>query len=339
MAAPLKKGMNYFPLEKEIMGDTRFIRLKMKYGSRIMYFYLALLSHLYANEGYYIDLRGEGRENLILYLWEKCVTYDKGSLEDTEEMLDSIIGTGIFDKAMAERGILTSRHIQEVYYTATAKRKGCLVDPDLWLLSLERMETLGRRSAIYSFFLERKINDVNNSQSKVKEIKVNKSKGNNIKGDESKSDKSTECVNGVGCTDGADGINSVDSTDGVDCINSVDNVGSVSSVDNIEPIDSTDSTNVIDDMPMTYYSLYSSTDAYNELKSFFSACTRSDLNKIKKWTSRLNYLYIHKYLTESGARTISQAEVFINKLTECNVNSIGQYNHLKQTHKHLFYKT
>ena len=277
MAAPFKKGMSYFPLEREVFDDSRFIRLKMKYGSRIMYFYLTLMSHLYATEGYYLDLRGEGRENLLLYLWERCVKYDNGSLEDTEEMLDCLILSGIFDRKMLKKGIITSEHIQEVYYTATAKRKSCTIDPDLWLLSLSRMEELGKRSAIYGFFLNREINDVINSQSKEKKTKEKKSIVKNIKEEES----------------------------------------------------------INNDCPTADSSANTAYEAYKILKNTLTVQEQGDNLKMLQWVNSPNYFYIYKYITESGVKTVAQAEPFIEKLTESNPKTLEEYSRLKQDYQLL----
>lgn len=283
MAAPLKKGINYFPLEAEIIENSKFIRLKMKYGSRIMYFYLTLLSHLFETEGYYLNLNGEGKENLMLHLWEKCVKYDNGSLEDTEEMLDSLIASGIFDGGLIEKGILTSEHIQEIYYTATAKRKGCAADLSYWLLSLERMELLGKRSPIYAYFANPKVNDVNNSQSKVKENKEKENKEYEIIGNEKIIKNST------------------------------------------------------DDKPDSYYALYTPEQGYQELKSVLISSRQGECIKMLEWVNAVDYYIIHKYIKESGVKTIAQAEPFIKKLMEFNPCTMANYNALKKQDNALFY--
>ena len=54
------------------------------------------------------------------------------------------------------------------------------MDEGLWMLDIERMEELGKRSPIYKQFFS-KINDVNNSQTKSNKTRPNKIKPNETK--------------------------------------------------------------------------------------------------------------------------------------------------------------
>lgn len=178
MSAPFKTGLDYYPRRVNFSNDRRFIGLRMKWGNRAVGLYEQILDGIYSDKGYYISVKDEELDQLIKWLWSNYGQYDGLSYDDIEEMLETMIDEKLFDREMYRQGILTSREIQEVYYTATAKRKNVTVDAKLWLLDMERMEELGKRSTIYKQFFS-KINDVINPQTKP-----NKTKPNKIKPDE-----------------------------------------------------------------------------------------------------------------------------------------------------------
>ena len=53
MARPIKKGLNYFPLDTDLLSNRKIRQIKCKYGSDAFLLYIALLCDIYAN-GYYI---------------------------------------------------------------------------------------------------------------------------------------------------------------------------------------------------------------------------------------------------------------------------------------------
>ena len=172
MAAPYKTGLDYYPRKVNFVNDRRFIGLRIKWGNRALGIYEQILDAVYSERGYYISIRDRDREALIRWLWMNYGNFDGLTCEDIEEMITAMVEEELFDRDMYERGILTSHEIQEVFYTATLKRKSITVNEDIWLISEERMRELGKSSPIYKYF-HGKINDVINPQSKVNQTKLN----------------------------------------------------------------------------------------------------------------------------------------------------------------------
>lgn len=56
-----------------------------------------------------------------------------------------------------------------------------------------------------------------------------------------------------------------------------------------------------------------------------------------EWVNAVDYYIIHKYIKESGVKTIAQAEPFIKKLMEFNPCTMANYNALKKQDNALFY--
>lgn len=175
MAAPYKTGLDYYPRKVNFVNDRRFIGLRIKWGNRALGIYEQILDAVYSERGYYISIRDRDREALIRWLWMNYGNFDGLTCEDIEEMITAMVDEELFDRDMYKRGILTSHEIQEVFYTATLKRKSITVNEDIWLISEERMRELGKSSPIYKYF-HGKINDVINPQSKVNQSKPKETK-------------------------------------------------------------------------------------------------------------------------------------------------------------------
>lgn len=197
MAAPFKTGLDYYPRKVKFSDDRRFIGLKMKWGNKAVGLYEQILDAIYSDKGYYISIKDDERDTLIKWLWFTYAQYDGLNADDIEEMIEMMVEEKLFDRNMYDRGILTSVEIQEVYYTATAKRKELYVDEALWMLNIERMEALGKRSPIYKQFFS-KINDVNNSQTKQNKTRPNKIKPNETKPLPTGEGEAAEGCGGVG---------------------------------------------------------------------------------------------------------------------------------------------
>ena len=53
MARPIKKGLDYFPLDTDLLSNRKIRQIKRKYESDAFLLYIALLCDIYVN-GYYI---------------------------------------------------------------------------------------------------------------------------------------------------------------------------------------------------------------------------------------------------------------------------------------------
>ncbi len=128
MARPVKRGLNYFPLDTDFMRDRKIQRLTQKYGGEGISVYLAVLCELYASEGYYIPCSDD-------------LCFDIGFTLQTEgtnveEIIRFCVGVKLFDKGLFETaGILTSTGIQSRYREVCKKYRE-LMNP-AWVLEPE----------------------------------------------------------------------------------------------------------------------------------------------------------------------------------------------------------
>lgn len=104
-----KTSLQYFPVDATILHDTKIRRLTRKYPRGIE-FYIYLLSAIYSDKGYYMQLDDEMIFDIA----------DDMRIEETEaaEMMDFCLSDkiGLFDLRLYEKyKILTSRGIQKRY--------------------------------------------------------------------------------------------------------------------------------------------------------------------------------------------------------------------------------
>ena len=176
MAAPKKQGLDYFPFEIGLLQDRKLRKLKMQYGTVATTTYLALLELIYGDKGYYLEYA----ENKYDVIWQ-ILGIMQGRFQPTAETVSDVID-GLVDVQLfsADRypKIITSKRVQQTYYSATVDRKAVDIDFEIWMLSEEEMRALSSKSFILQKFINRPINGVNrpingvnrpnNSQSKVK---------------------------------------------------------------------------------------------------------------------------------------------------------------------------
>ena len=110
MARPIKKGLDYFPLDVHIFENRKISRLKRKQGADGVLLYLRVLCNIYDN-GYFLDID----EDQIFDFSE----LQHLSEETTSEMIKSMIELKLFDADLYQnQHILTSKSIQEHYVLA-----------------------------------------------------------------------------------------------------------------------------------------------------------------------------------------------------------------------------
>lgn len=181
MAAPSKRGLDYFPLSVYLLDEPKLRRPKMKYGYLAVVVFISILGQLYRDKGYYLDYRDP--DAVIWQVQSDLQGRYQPDQETVAEVIGALVACELFSGDLYQRGIITSRMAQETYYRATATRKTVDIDDSLWLLSMGDMEAI---SAKHCYYLK-KLNETNNginqpdnavnqmiySQSKVKESKVN----------------------------------------------------------------------------------------------------------------------------------------------------------------------
>lgn len=166
MARPTKQGIDYFPLDVGFLRDIKVRKITKACGLSSISILICLLSNVYRDDGYYLKW-----DNDQAFL----VADDVGTSEDAVlEVVKKAIQVGFFDEHMwNEYKILTSKGIQERFFSAVSKRKKVFYRREFMLISVSSVN-----NPVSSF--NNPVNDVHNPQSKVKESKVKESKGEGI---------------------------------------------------------------------------------------------------------------------------------------------------------------
>lgn len=166
MARPLKTGLDYFPLDVDILYDIKVRKIVKKSGEQAFSILIGLLCNIYKDKGYY----AEYSDDLCFHVAD---TLDV-SEESVNEVITKALEVGFFDMQMYERHrILTSESIQARFESATLKRKESVINDIYWISSANNP-----------------VNDSHNTQSKVKETKVKESTEKKSKSKEGKPEQS-----------------------------------------------------------------------------------------------------------------------------------------------------
>ena len=175
MARPIKKGLDYFPLDVDFLKDIKVRKIMRANGNGSISILIDLLGNIYRDEGYYIQWDDDLRF-LIADDVDASEVY-------TDEVVTKAVQVGLFNADMFERyKILTSRGIQKRYQQASARKSDNAIKNEYSLLHAEtgllhaKTPLSGinvRNNPPSSEFMT-----VKSAQSKVKESKVNKTKVN-----------------------------------------------------------------------------------------------------------------------------------------------------------------
>lgn len=187
MARPQKMGLEYFPLDVDFLNDRKFRNCKQKYGYLAPLVYLALLSLIYKDKGYYIEYSDRTKADVLWDIQASLQGKHCPDIQTLADVIDTLVADGLFAADLYhDVSVLTSKRLQRTYYSATVDRTGIAINKAIWLLSIEDMTALSSKHLILSQIVNRtnnavnqannSINQPNNAQSKVKESKVNKSK-------------------------------------------------------------------------------------------------------------------------------------------------------------------
>lgn len=166
LARPTKQGLDYFPLDVGFFEDVKIRRLKKDCGNQAISILIAIFCIIYRDEGYYVEINSD-----VLFLIADMF----GVSEDTvEKIVEKAIQVGIFDSNKFHNyKILTSKGIQERYFSAASRKTQVLVHRDFVLKNVSAYNN-------WVYVDNNSVSVCNNPQSKVKESKVNKSKEKNI---------------------------------------------------------------------------------------------------------------------------------------------------------------
>ncbi|WP_264229394.1 DUF4373 domain-containing protein [Acholeplasma laidlawii] len=128
MARPLKKGLEYFPLDVRIFRDDKIRDLSYLAGPLGELIYIKILTLVYEN-GYYIETTIEKLSKIL----HREIGPQWTKLERISESIHACLEAGLFDKTLAVQGVITSISVQKQYLLSTLRRK----DIDItkyWLL-------------------------------------------------------------------------------------------------------------------------------------------------------------------------------------------------------------
>ena len=156
MGRRVKKGINYFSHDVDMLNDRKMKLLKAKHGLIGYAIYLRLLELLYEENGYYLQINEEFN---ILFI-------DEHNIDENVyiNVLNDCIKYNLFEKTMYENyNVLTSKRIQSNYLSATERRKFVEIIEPLLLTEIINDNINLINSNIYP-------------QSKVKNNKVKNSK-------------------------------------------------------------------------------------------------------------------------------------------------------------------
>lgn len=133
MARPLKRGLAYFPLDTDLFGNRKILRLLDKYGCEGTLTYLAALCEIYSSEGYYVPFDPNLCFDIAFTL----------RLDETlvNEILNFCVKIRLFDdKLLKQSGVLSSESIQK-RYREIAKRTNRKLNPALHTLGINSDKT------------------------------------------------------------------------------------------------------------------------------------------------------------------------------------------------------
>ena len=115
MARPRKDGLDYFPVDVNILNDIKTKKLIRSYGTKTVAILIYLLSAIYRDNGYYLQYDDD----------LKFIVADEFDFEESfvENVIAKMVEVDFFNKEMFEQHkILTSEGIQKRFFKASERR-------------------------------------------------------------------------------------------------------------------------------------------------------------------------------------------------------------------------
>lgn len=157
MARPLKKGIDYFPLEVDIDKDDKILLVESIYGLEGYAVVIKFFNKIYGTDGYFYNWT-----EVEKILMSRQLQIKK---EKLEKMINDFIEFGIFDKGMYKKySILTSKGIQERFFFITSRRKNTNVENSFLLVNCEEFRGVEKNKKVDKS-VENSINVNNNPNS------------------------------------------------------------------------------------------------------------------------------------------------------------------------------
>lgn len=183
MARPTAKGVEYFPLNVNFINDLKVRKLLLSCGAEAIAVLIYLLSTIYKDEGYYVEIH---EDEIDLIALDVNVTP-----EFVLEVINKACEVRFFDVNLYENfNILTSKGIQERYLKITERRKNSVVITQFNLINVYNNSINVNNNSVN--VNNNLVNVYKSTQSKVKESKEKKSKVKSLSNDSCKNVYLTE---------------------------------------------------------------------------------------------------------------------------------------------------
>ena len=183
MARPTAKGVEYFPLNVNFINDLKVRKLLLSCGAEAIAVLIYLLSTIYKDEGYYVEIH---EDEIDLIALDVNVTP-----EFVLEVINKACEVRFFDVNLYENfNILTSKGIQERYLKITERRKNSVVITQFNLINVYNNSINVNNNSINVD--NNPVNVYKSTQSKVKKRKEKKSKVKSLSNDSVKNVYLTE---------------------------------------------------------------------------------------------------------------------------------------------------
>lgn len=183
MARPTAKGVEYFPLNVNFINDLKVRKLLLSCGAEAVAVLIYLLSTIYKDEGYYVEIH---EDEIDLIALDVNVTP-----EFVLEVINKACEVRFFDVNLYNNfNILTSKGIQERYLKITERRKNSVVITQFNLINVDNNSVNVDNNSINVD--NNSINVYKSTQSKVKKRKVQKSTEKSLSNDSCKNVYLTE---------------------------------------------------------------------------------------------------------------------------------------------------
>lgn len=183
MARPTAKGVEYFPLNVNFINDLKVRKLLLSCGAEAIAVLIYLLSTIYKDEGYYVEIH---EDEIDLIALDVNVTP-----EFVLKVINKACEVRFFDVNLYNNfNILTSKGIQERYLKITERRKNSVVITQFNLINVYNNSVNVNNNSINVD--NNSVNVYKSTQSKVKESKGKKSKVKSLSNDSVKNVYLTE---------------------------------------------------------------------------------------------------------------------------------------------------
>ena len=144
MARKLKVGLDYFPIDTDILLEPKIKRLMKLYGAEFLSIYICFLTMVYS-AGYYLEMNlDELAEDIWSSLDFKNFDLDQGYVKS---ILQKMVDCNMIDSVSLELDeVITSKAIQKQFLASTYRRKKA--DRPYWILTPEEEEKVKKNYGI-----------------------------------------------------------------------------------------------------------------------------------------------------------------------------------------------